>query len=77
MDPTYLKPYIACRLIPLDKQPGVCLIGICEVSRRVIGRAMLKVISADIQQAAGTLQLCAGQPAGIEAAIHAMNQILF
>ena len=50
-------------------------IGICDVSRSVIGKAILKVISADIQKAAGTLQQCAGQPAGIEAAIRAMNQI--
>ena len=66
---------IACRLIPRDKQPGVRLIGVCEVSRRIISKAILNTISSDIQHAAGTLQLCAGQPAGIEAAIHAMCQL--
>ena len=62
-----LKAFVACRLIPLDKRPGVRPIGVCEVSRRIISKAILNTISSDIQQAAGTLQLCAGQPAGIEA----------
>ena len=33
------------------------------------------MISGDIQQTVGTLQLCAGQAAGIEAVIHAMRYI--
>ena len=70
-----LQAYVACRLIPLDKRPGVRPIGICEVARRIIGKAFLTVISGDIQQAMGTLQLCAGQIAGIEAAIHAMRRL--
>ena len=70
-----LQAYVACRLIPQNKRPGVCPIGICEVARRIIGKAILTVISKDIQQATGTLQLCAGQTAGIEAAIHAMHHI--
>jgi len=70
-----LSAYVGCRLIPLDKQPGVRPIGVCEVVRRIVGKAVLMVISNDIQSAAGTLQLCAGQPAGIEAAIHAAHQL--
>ena len=66
---------MACRLIPLNKRPGVRPIGICEVVRRIIGKAILTVTSNDIQLAAGTLQLCAGQTTGIEAAIHAMHHI--
>ncbi len=71
----YLKGYVACRLVPLDKNPGVRPIGICEVVRRIIGKAVLRVLSRSIQETAGTVQLCAGQPAGIEAAIHAMRKI--
>ena len=56
----YIKPYLANRLIPLDKNPGVRPIGISEVMRRIISNAILRVISNDIQEAAGTLQLCAG-----------------
>ena len=71
VDPNALEAYLASRLIPLDKHPGVRPIGIGEVLRRVVGKAILHVISADIQEAAGGLQLCAGQDFGIEATIHA------
>ena len=71
----HLEAYVACRLVPLDKSPGVRPIGICEVMRRIVGKAALKVIGPYIQQAAGTAQLCAGQPMGIEAAIHATRNI--
>ena len=43
--------------------------------RRIVGRAVLSVVGLDVQQAAGALQLCAGQPGGIEAAMHCMRQI--
>ena len=33
VDPTSLEAYVACRLVPLDKQPGVRPIGIGEVLR--------------------------------------------
>ena len=69
-----VQPYTACRLVPLDKNPGVRPIGICEVIRRIIGKAVLGVIGDDIRQATGCAQLCAGQPGGIEAAIHAMRE---
>ena len=38
-------------------------------------KTILTVTSGDIQDAAGSLQLCAGQKAGAEAAVHAMNQV--
>ena len=49
-------------------------IGIGEAARRIIAaKAILHITREDIQQAAGSLQLCAGQMAGAEAAIHGMN----
>ena len=63
---------MAYRLVPLDKRPGVHPIAI---ARRIISKAIFTVIGGDIQQAVGTLQLCAGQAAGIEAAIHVMRHI--
>ena len=59
----------------MDKDPGVRPIGVGEVVRRVIAKAVLSVIGADIQQAAGPLQLCAGHISGVEAAIHSMNSV--
>ncbi len=57
------------------KCPGVRPIGVGETVRRIIGKAILAVIKVDVLEAAGTLQLCAGQEAGSEAAIHAMRSI--
>ena len=47
----------------------------CEVVRRIIGKALMKVIGKKVLQAAGPLQLCAGQNAGSEAAIHALREL--
>ena len=33
LDPNTLEPFVVCRLIPLDKHPGVHPIGIGEVTR--------------------------------------------
>ena len=38
-------------------------------------KAILNAIMPDIPEAAGSIQLCAGQQAGSEAAMHAMHQI--
>ena len=74
--PESLSAFVACRLIPIDKSPGVRPIGIGEVPRRIIAKSILKVVSNDIQEAAGPLQACAGHEAGCEAAVHAMNEIM-
>ena len=51
-------------------------IGIGEVPRRIIAKAVLSLFRLNIQDAAGPLQVCAGQEGGCEAAIHAMREIL-
>ena len=71
---TNVSAFLACRLIALDKCPGVRPIGVCETSRRIISKAIFYAIKDDIQDVAGSLQLCAGQIAGIEAAIHFMRE---
>ncbi|XP_057316854.1 uncharacterized protein LOC130657880 [Hydractinia symbiolongicarpus] len=70
-----LECYTACRLIPLDKSPGVRPIGIGEVLRRIIGKSIMCLVKSDVIDAAGNLQLCAGQDSGCEAAVHAMKDI--
>ena len=74
-DMNSISPLMACRLIPLDKNPGLRPIGIGEVLRRITGKAVLSVLRKDVENAAGGLQLCAGQKAGCEAGIHAMVEI--
>ena len=71
-----LEAYIACRLIPLNKKPsGIRPIGIGEVLRRIIGKAVISEVKPDLMESAGSLQLCAGQKSGCEAAAHAMREI--
>ena len=66
---------MACRLIPLDKMPGLRPIGIGEVLRRIIGKVVKRSFREEISECTGALQMCTGKPAGCEAAIHGMRQI--
>ena len=75
VDPKGLAPLTACGLIALDKHPGVHPIGVGETVRRIIGKAILYTIRPDIQEAAGSSHLCAGQESGSEAAVRAMHKI--
>ena len=70
-----LDPLMACRLIPINKNPGLRPIGIGECLRRIIGKAVTNILKGDIQEQAGSLQLCSGVKGGIEANIHAMRAI--
>ena len=72
-DPTSLQAYNACPLIPLDNCPGVGPIGVGEVLRRIIGRAIVSCIQTDLKQFGGNQQLCMGQRCGIEHAIHSLR----
>ena len=67
--------FIACRLIPLDKCPGVRHIGIGEIHRRTVTKAILILLKQDILDATGPLQVRAVQESGCEAVIHEMRQI--
>ena len=75
--PTALTTFTACRLIPLseDSGQGIRPIGIGEVLRRVIGKAVMRHLKLDVLKGAGPLQACSGQRSGCEAAIHAMRQV--
>ena len=75
VDPSAIEPFRACRLIALDKKPGVRPVGVCEVIRRIVSKAILRVVSKDVEEACGFLQKCSGLPAGQEAAVHAMQRL--
>ena len=68
---------MACSLIPLNKNPGVRPIGVGEVLRRIIGKAISWTLKEEFCETAGPLQTCAGHSAGAEAAIHSMKEIFF
>ena len=38
VDSAVLMPFVACRLIPLDKRPGVHPIGIGDIPRQIIAK---------------------------------------
>ncbi len=75
LDPSCLEAYTANRLIPVDKNPGIRPIGICEVLRRLIGRAIPSELKDDFKESAGPLQVCAGHKVRAEAPIHALQEI--
>ena len=70
-----IEAFLACRLIPLDKCPGLRPIGVGEVLRRIAGKVFMAVVKGDVQESVGSLQVCAGQAGGCEAAIHAMRSL--
>ena len=71
-----MESLTACRLIQLDKWPGLRPVEVRGVLRRIAGKAVKNLLKKDVLQAAGSLQLCGGQVAGSEAAIHAMHDII-
>ena len=74
IDQSFLAPYNACRLIALDKNPGVRPIGVGEVLRRIIGRSITACLKSDLTALGGNRQLCLGQKCGIEHAIHSLRE---
>ena len=75
VDPASMEAFVTCRLIPLNKNPGVRPISVCECLRRLVGKTTLLAVGQYVREVTGALQLCAGQSAGIEAAIHTMRDI--
>ena len=67
IDAGALIAFTACRLLPLDKRPRVRPIGIGEVVRRIVGKAIIivSIVGPAVQQVVGCSQLCAGQDCGL------------
>ena len=75
MDPKCVSPFLACRLIALDKSPGVCPIGIGDTAMQMNScqsntQHRKTRCGEDIS---GCLQLCGGQISGIEATVLAVQ----
>ena len=75
MDPSGLYLFLASRLIAIDKLPGVRPIGVGEVVRRLVGKVVLTILNQDILETTGFSQLCAAQPGGCEAPVHAVRSL--
>ena len=52
-----IKPLLASRLIPLNKNPGLRPIGVGETLRRIIGKKIEKVLKNEVADAVGSLQV--------------------
>ena len=55
VNPGSISAFVACHLVPLDKCSGVRPIGVGEVPRRIIAKAILRTIGKDTEEAAGPL----------------------
>ena len=76
VDPEGIEALLANRGIAIDKCPGLRPVGVGEIVRRVIGKAVMEITGKSVQESVGSLQLCAGHPVGVEAAIHSMRGFL-
>ena len=68
-----LKVFVACRLVPLDKRPGLKPIGVGEVLRRISANFIMSVAKEDVIGSCSKVQMCSGQAAGSEAVIHSIR----
>ena len=75
MSAVSIEVFVTCWLIPLDKNPGLRPIGVREILCRIIGKVIVSVFKKEAVSSAGSLQVCAGQEAESEAAIHAIEKI--
>eukprot|EP00117_Sycon_ciliatum_P037591 scpid15790/ scgid28089/ len=69
-----LEAFTAARLIALDKRPGVRPIAVGEVHRRIIARAVMRVVESDVMDVVAPSQLCVGIPSACETCVHAMRE---
>ena len=50
-DETSIEAFLACRLILLDKSPGLRSIGVGKVLRRIAGKVVMNIVKQDIKKA--------------------------
>ena len=70
-----LRALMSCRLIALDKRPGIRPIGIGECLRRLLAKSISDCTKGDLSEYSGIDQLADGLEAGIEGAIHSLSDL--
>ena len=70
-----VRGLIASHIVGLDKCSAVCPVGIGKALLRVVSRAICLVTRFDAEDICGVTQLCAGTRAGIEGAVHDLNEL--
>ena len=65
---------MTCRLVALDKRPGVRPVGIGETLRRALAKLVMREAGDQAKTACGNLQLWPGLQAGIEGATHTVGK---
>ena len=70
-----LEAFLACHLIPLDKNPGLRPIGVGEVLPRIAGKVIATHAKDDIVASVGSLQVWAGHEARCESLMHTMRTV--
>ena len=63
-----------CRIVVLDKRPGVRPVVIGETLCRAFAKLFMRAEGDEAKTACGNLQLCAGLEVGKEWATHAVGQ---
>ena len=69
------RAFLSGRMIALDKHPGVRPVGVGETWRRIFSKIVLKVTGPEETMACQDDQLCAGLKAGIDDAIHGVQDL--
>ena len=67
--------FLSCRMIGLDKNPGIRPVEIGETFRRIVTAALIQNFRGETQNATGPIQTCGGARSEVEAAVHTMSGI--
>ena len=69
-----MRVSLSCRLVILDKNPGLRPIGVGEVLRRIAEKVVIAAVKDEVTTAVAKLQLCRGQDSAREVSIHSMQR---